>query len=465
MSEEREFKNATLSILEEIGAHMPGGFFIYHKEEPEEVIYVNKTVLDIYGCADEEEFRKLTGNTFKGMVYPDDYDRITASINKQILESEDNMDHVEYRITRKDGQIRWVDDYGHYTTSKEHGGIYYVFISDVTEKYEKLHSSLEERNAVISALNETYNSVWLISDISNENISVFSSDGSDEAIRETLKDTHPDELKFSDIRDYFIENSVADEDKDRLKEELSYENILKRLEDTSEFSTVFLKKEDDETKYFNIFVLKMEMPSGKTGVVLEFKDIDSEVREEQKVRQVIDEAKKTEEENLKLMAQVESAAKLAELMGSVASLLSNMPAMSFSKDAQTGKYLACNDAFAAYAHKDSPEGVVGLTDFEIFDEETAQHFFDDDQKALNMDEPYIFFEDVPDAAGNPRSFQTTKLKFYDETGRLCTLGMCVDVTEISRSKAAEAEVRVKQQELEHRLALQEELLRKEEERT
>jgi hypothetical protein len=77
-----------------------------------------------------------------------------------------------------------------------------------------------------------------------------------------------------------------------------------------------------------------------------------------------------------------------------------MPAMSFYKDAQTGVYLACNQAFAEYANKKSPSGVTGLTDSEIFDAETAKHFAEYDQKALSMEEPYIFFEDVPDAAGN-----------------------------------------------------------------
>ena len=37
-------------------------------------------------------------------------------------------------------------------------------------------------------------------------------------------------------------------------------------------------------------------------------------------------------------------------------LIANMPAMIFSKDASTGKYLACNQAFAEYAHKETPEG-------------------------------------------------------------------------------------------------------------
>ena len=123
-----------------------------------------------------------------------------------------------------------------------------------------------------------------------------------------------------------------------------------------------------------------------------------------------------------------------ELKKSVTDLLTNMPAMTFSKDVVTRKYLACNQAFADYAHKETPEGVVGLTDFEIFDESTALHFIEDDKKALLMDRPYIFYEDVPDAAGNPRQFQTTKLKFTDDTGRECLLGLCQDVTDAMRIK-------------------------------
>lgn len=117
---------------------------------------------------------------------------------------------------------------------------------------------------------------------------------------------------------------------------------------------------------------------------------------------------------------------------SLSSLLNHMPALSFYKDAETGVYLACNQAFAEYAHKAVPSDVVGLTDHQIFDQETAAHFVEDDKRALSMDEPYIFFEDVPDAAGNQKQFQTTKLKFIDETGRLCLLGMCMDVSEVIR---------------------------------
>ena len=71
---------------------------------------------------------------------------------------------------------------------------------------------------------------------------------------------------------------------------------------------------------------------------------------------------------------LEEAAKIRELKQSLSSLLDNIPGLSFSKDAETGVYLACNQAFAEYAHKGSPEGVVGLTDVQIFDPRDGEAF-------------------------------------------------------------------------------------------
>ena len=145
--------DTTLPIVEEIGRHMPGGFFIYRAEGDEDILYANEEVLEIFGCDDLDQFRNLTGYTFRGMVYPEDYDAIRQSIEVQIGEnSEDSRDYVEYRIVRRDGVIRWVEDYGHYTETEAYGGIYYVFISDITEKRERMESDLAVRQAVIEAL-------------------------------------------------------------------------------------------------------------------------------------------------------------------------------------------------------------------------------------------------------------------------------------------------------------------------
>lgn len=140
-------------------------------------------------------------------------------------------------------------------------------------------------------------------------------------------------------------------------------------------------------------------------------------------------------------SELEEANKIAELKHTITSLLDNMPAMSFSKEASTGVYIACNQAFAEYAHKDKPEDVIGLTDADIFDAETAAHFVEADRKTMSMDEPYVFYEDVPDAAGIQKKLQTTKLMYTDTSGRLCVLGMCQDITELVRVQRENEHVR------------------------
>ncbi|MBE6994020.1 MAG: PAS domain S-box protein, partial [Ruminococcaceae bacterium] len=103
-----QLNEQTMHIVEEIGRHMPGGFFIYQKRAPENLLYANQAVIELFGCDDLEDFKRLTGFTFRGMLHPDDYAAIGKSIDEQIARSADNLDYVEYRIVRKDGSVRWV---------------------------------------------------------------------------------------------------------------------------------------------------------------------------------------------------------------------------------------------------------------------------------------------------------------------------------------------------------------------
>ena len=455
-----ELNESTLSIIEEIGGHMPGGFFIYRAEQPEELIYANRAVFGLYGCRNLEEFRQLTGYTFRGMVHPEDYDRISASILRQIAAGGDRMDYAEYRIIRRDGSVRWVDDHGHYTKSETYGGIYVVFISDITDKRLQQEMDTAARNAVISTLTTAYNTVYLISDVETEQMSLYHSDLDnvhEEAIHNALS-----HARYTDTKTEYVNTMVAEEDRERMQEQISLPYILKQFETKDRFSINFIRSLSTGPRHYRIDFGKIHMPGGRTGVMMGFKDVDDEIRQGRAYQKALTEAKKAQEENRRLNEEVQSAARLADLMGSVSSLLTNMPAMSFSKEIATGRYLACNQAFAEYAGKQRPEEVVGLTDHEIFDPETADHFVEDDRKAVAMDRAYVFFEDVPDATGKVfHNLQTTKITFTEPSGRQCLLGMCVDVTEMTRIKTAEAEARAKHQELEEKLALHEQLLAQE----
>lgn len=119
--------------------HMSDGFFIYQADEKETILYANPRVVEIFGCKTLEEFMTLVKGSFRGMVHPEDYNRISKAITHQIETSGDNMDFIQYRIIRKDGQVRWLDDFGHL---EDHRGktdvpLFYVFISDMTEQIEE----------------------------------------------------------------------------------------------------------------------------------------------------------------------------------------------------------------------------------------------------------------------------------------------------------------------------------------
>ena len=454
-----DLNKQTMPMIEVIGRDMPGGFFIYEAHGDEKLLYANRAVFEIYGCDGLEDFKRLTGYSFKGMVHPDDYDAVSQSIVEQIEESSEKLDYAEYRIIRKDGTVRWVNDYGHYAETKDYGGVYYVFISDSTERRELREAEDSVREAVIDTLTRSYNTVWLINDVETEHCSLYYGDIGEASVHKEAITHALSHARYTDTKTEYVDTMVAPGDRERMQTEISLPYILEQLSEKEHFSVNFLRAFEDGDRYYRIDFGAVNMPSGKKGVTMGFKDIDDEVRTQQRFQEALKEAEKAKEENRLLMQRVESAAGLADLMGSVTSLLSNMPAMSFSKDASTGAYLACNQAFAEYAYKSSPEEVIGLTDHDIFDEDTANHFVEDDRKALSMDKPYIFFEDVPNAGGTEfRNLQTTKMKFTDSAGRLCTLGMCVDITEMTRIKTAEATSQAMREELEERLELQERLI-------
>lgn len=153
-----KFDEQTLPIIEQISEGMPGGFFIYHADGDEELIHINGAMLRIFGCDTLEEFKELTGYTFKGIVHPADIDRVEESIKAQIAHGGDNLDYVEYRIVRKDGTVRWVEDYGHFVHTQAYGDLFYVFIEDATERIQKRMAELERVNETLyrAQLREDY---------------------------------------------------------------------------------------------------------------------------------------------------------------------------------------------------------------------------------------------------------------------------------------------------------------------
>ena len=130
----------------EISEGLPGGFFSYHAEEPFELMSFNKELLNLYECESLEDLRAFTGNSFRGLVYKDDFERVQASIETQITPDND-IDYVEYRIQTKTGKIKTVRDFGRFVRTKKYGDIFYVFLFDMTEEENRKVMAEQAENA------------------------------------------------------------------------------------------------------------------------------------------------------------------------------------------------------------------------------------------------------------------------------------------------------------------------------
>ena len=290
-----ELNEQTLSVIEEIGGHMPGGFFIYQAETPEKLLYVNKAAINIFGCADLEDFKELTGYTFKGMVHPDDYQRISDSIVQQMGTNKDQMDYTEYRIIRKNGDVRWVDDYGHYAETKSYGGIYVVFISDITEKVLSQEKHQKDLDSMITAMASDYRSVYHV-DIDADDAVCYRADPNDP--NQPLEGTHFPYLKW--IREYG-DLYVDEEYRENFRSFSNPDNIRAALATRDIIAYRYLARRDGTDYYEMLRMAGVRHPKDRDdnivhAIGLGFTDIDAEMRESLAKNRALSEALKAAEE-------------------------------------------------------------------------------------------------------------------------------------------------------------------------
>lgn len=122
--------------LDEFSRGLPGGFFVYEASGDERLLYVGDSLIKMYNCHNIDEFREHVGNSFKGMVHPDDLERAEKEIYEQQFNTPQNvnrMDYVRYRIVCKNGEVKTVDDYGHLVHDINYGMVYYVFLLDLED--------------------------------------------------------------------------------------------------------------------------------------------------------------------------------------------------------------------------------------------------------------------------------------------------------------------------------------------
>jgi PAS domain S-box-containing protein len=127
-------------------------------------------------------------------------------------------------------------------------------------------------------------------------------------------------------------------------------------------------------------------------------------------------------------------------------LIDLMPDRIYAKDTES-RFILANKAVAYYMGKSSPEEMIGKTDFDFYDEQTAAGYFAVEQELIHSGKPMIACEQlVPDlSTGQPGWLQTTKVHLHDNDGRL--IGIVGIGRNITERKRIEGELQSRNEEL------------------
>ena len=277
---------------------MPGGFFIYRADHTEQIVYANKAVLRIFQCDNMKDFQTLTGNSFKGIVYPEDLDAVEESIKEQIAASKHDLDYVEYRIVCKDGTLRWIEDYGHFIHSETAGDFFYVFIGDATEKRNRLLAEttnlINEKNQALQEIIEKYNKERSLIDqeqfrrlkvieglsVNYESILYVDLD-TDRILPYRLSDRTQkqfnQELKSRDFLGFsseYISTWVHPEDRERITEVTSPEYIRGKLSASKTYYVNYRVINNEIIQYLQLRVVNVGSPEHISQIVMGYRIVD-----------------------------------------------------------------------------------------------------------------------------------------------------------------------------------------------
>ena len=264
--------------------HLPGGFLIYRADGNEDIIYANTALIRMFECKNTQEFLDYTGNSFKGVVYREDYEEVAKSIEHQIANKGDNLDYVEYRILTKKGNIRYVEDYGHFIKTNV-GNIYYVFITDSTEKTEKRQQEHLQRLEVIEGLSVNYDSILYV-DLDTDSVKPYRM--SQKLSKQFDGEMNPKSYNW--VINDFVNSWVHPDDQERTRKMLSAENIRETLAGNRSFVVNFKCIFDNETQYVQLRIVDVKNTGHVSQVVLGSRNISTELKQEMQQKIVLENA-------------------------------------------------------------------------------------------------------------------------------------------------------------------------------
>jgi len=131
----------------------------------------------------------------------------------------------------------------------------------------------------------------------------------------------------------------------------------------------------------------------------------------------------------------ESEKKYKHLCNELEAILDHLPALIFYKD-KKGNFIRVNK-YVADAHHMQKKELESKSTFDLYPEDQAQTYLEDDLKVIESSEPKLFIEEPWETEKGKRWVSTSKIPFIDEQGDILgIIGISIDTTERKQAEDA-----------------------------
>lgn len=144
---ELQVRNEELEALTE---NIPGGVHRCRNDEYLTLLSMSKNFLSMLGYT-RQEIKEIFQDRFLNLIYPADQEETKKSLKRQL--SIGNTVEIEYRITCKNGKIRWILDRGRLAKADDGSQTFYCTMIDITQRkqeQEALRLSLERHQVIMN---------------------------------------------------------------------------------------------------------------------------------------------------------------------------------------------------------------------------------------------------------------------------------------------------------------------------
>ena len=356
------------------------------------------------------------GKTSQLLIHPADAPEYLASFSRAIMEH--TPFSAEGRVQRKDGEWRLLGSRAlpSFSSCGEYLG-HIGLSADITERIQAEQTRQFELSLIRSIHEETLDGILVV----NGAGIVVSHNRRFLEIWEMSAPRSPGQMigNFAGLEDWPLLSGVLD----RVKDPEAFKKRVQELYDhPNEVDDCELELKDGRTLERHSTGLRNQ--EGKyLARVWFFRDITTHKREEISLR---DAKASADEANRRLLAEHSILDRERKMLRA---LIDNIPDFMYVKDTES-RFVVANSYLARLVGVETPEQLLGKTDFDFFPLEMAKAFYEDDQNVMRSGQHLHNREEKGlDGAGNETRVLTTKVPLRDSNGQVVGIaGVGRDIT-------------------------------------